>query len=267
MSVQVVKPSEAEIAEKRAWELRRALVDQGKYEEALESLDQSLRKQHSRKSLLYRERAYLHLCFDCPQEARSDFDTTARLDAADFHERPSRLHSDSEYNAIGVTYWMEDREELALAFWRYTTNMLCAGRVSYSHLGGGIEAGLLLWFGAVRERNQDDTALVRRLFEKRLASTYWSHNLTSWPGPIVRFFLESISEEDLLNEARNARDLCNAHFALAIRARAVRRYAVYQEHVRLAAQRESTSRLCDFYNALPFYLARHEVKTSSKSRR
>jgi hypothetical protein len=95
--------------------------------------------------------------------------------------------------------------------------MLLRGRVSYSQIGGGIEAGLLLWFGAVHERCEDDMTLVRNLYEKRLASTFWSHNLNAWPGPIVRFFLESIGEEELLNRATSPRNLCEAHFALATR--------------------------------------------------
>jgi hypothetical protein len=236
---------------------RTALVAEGKYEEALASLEDSMRQKRPRQSLLYRERAHLHLCFDCTQQARSDFDTTERLEAIGFHERPGRLHSDGEYNAIGVTYWMEDRKDLAIAFWRYTTSMLCKGRVSYSHVGGGIEAGLLLWFGAVHERMQDDLALVRNLYEKRLASTFWSHNLTGWPGPIVRFFLESIGEEELLKDARKPHDLCEAHFAIAIRARASRRYAAYWKHIELAAPRESKP--YDYYNVWPYFLARHEV--------
>jgi tetratricopeptide (TPR) repeat protein len=245
---------------------RLALVGQGKYKEALRSLDQSLQKR-PRESLRYHERAHLHLYLGHPQQARSDFDTAARLQAATFGTRPGRLQSDIEYNAIGVTYWMEDHKELAVAFWRYTTSMLYKGRVSYSHIGGGIEAGLLLWFGAVHAHSEDDIALVRKFYEKRLASTFWSHNLTSWPGPIVRFFLESIGEEDLLNEAKKPHNLCEAHFALAIRARAVRRYAAYQKHLELAAPRKSPSEVYGFYNCWPYSLAKYELEASSKSRR
>jgi hypothetical protein len=239
---------------------RRVLVEEGKYEEALASVDRTI-QESPHDALLYRERGHLHLFFDHLQEARSDFDTTERLQASDFRVRPGRLHADGEYNAIGVTYWMEERRELAIAFWRYTTNLLLHGRVDYSHFGGGIEAGLLLWFGAVHERNETDIALVRGLFEKRIASTHWSHYMTptSWPGRIAYFFLEKITEEDLLQGTNDAQHLCKAHFAMAIRARVARRYVAYKKHLELAAPRISEAELYDYYNVWPYFLARYEV--------
>ncbi len=245
---------------RREGQQRHALVEEGKYNEALASIDQAIQKS-PHDNLLYRERGHLHLFFGHPQEARSDFDTTDRMQATDIHERPGRLHSDGEYNAIGVTYWMEEKRELAIAFWRYTTNLLLQNRVNYSHVGGGIESGLLLWFGAVHERNEKDIALVRELYEKRIASTHWSHHMTptSWPGRIVYFFLEKVTEQDLLDGVNRPYDLCKAHFALAIRARTVRRYAAYKKHLELAAPRRSAAELYDYYNVWPYFLARYEV--------
>ncbi len=263
MDEQKAQTSKAEIPERsegqKAWLLRKELVAKGEYEQALASLEHFLQteKQNRQQRSLHQERGFLHLYFGHPQEARSEFDAVELLQEACFHTRPGRLQSDGPYNAIGVTYWLEERRELALAFWRYTTSMLLRGRVSYSQIGGGIEAGLLLWFGAVHERCEDDVTLVRNLYEKRLASTFWSHNLNAWPGPIVRFFLESLGEEELLNSAPRPRDLCEARFALAIRARAKRRHAAYQKHLRLAAMPDESS---GTHNPWPFFLARHEVE-------
>jgi len=142
---------------------------------------------------------------------------------------------------------------MALAFWRYTTRMLSMNRVSYSHVGGGIEAGLMLWFGAVHERSADDIELVRTFYEKRLASNLWSHNLTDWPGPIVHFFLKHIDEVALIEKASGqSHNLCKAHFALAIRARELRRFAAYRKHLKLAAP-ENDETLYDFYNVFPYF--------------
>src|SRR5262245_7491515 len=126
---------------------RRTLIERGDFKAAIASVEASIKKR-PRDGLLYRERAHLHLYLGHTQAARSDFDTTARLDREMFRTPRGRLHSDHEYGAIGVTYWMEGHRELALAFWRYTTRSLAANRVSYAHKGGGIETGLLLWFGA-----------------------------------------------------------------------------------------------------------------------
>jgi hypothetical protein len=132
-------------------------------------------------------------------------------------------------------------------------------------MGGGIQAGLLLWFGAIHEHRKDDVHLVRTLYENRLSSTFWSHSLKSWPGPIARFFLEQIDEQHLIADASDRiTKLCDAHFAAAIRARELGRNAAYQKHLRLAAPVRDPSALYDFYNEFPYFIAKHEA---DKSRR
>jgi tetratricopeptide (TPR) repeat protein len=137
------------------------LMRQGKYQSAIDAATAEIGK-HPDDDLCYRERAHLYLFTGDTQRARSDFDATIKLEP-----RPSalgRIYSDNEVNAIGVTYWIEGHRELALAFWRYTTSALLSNRVSYSFRGGGIEAGLMLWFGAVYTKRVEDTELTRSLF-------------------------------------------------------------------------------------------------------
>jgi hypothetical protein len=240
--------------------VRRSLVERGDFDGALQSLDEGI-AETPREGLLYRERAHLHLYLGQTQQARSDFDVTARLANEVFRTRPGRLHSDNEHNAIGITYWMEGHRELALAFWRYTTRSLFMNRVSYSRTGGGIEAGLHLWFGAIHERTEDDIDLVRNFYEKRLVSTHWSHNLKSWPGPIVRFFLKQIDESRLIDDAKTSEhNLCEAHFAVGLRAREQRRYAAYRKHLKLAAFEGHGKTFYNFYNVFPYFLARFETQ-------
>ena len=244
---------------KREAEVRHALVRAGEYKKAIRSLDRCIEK-HPRDSLLYRERGHLHLYLGRTQLARSDFDATERLEAAIFHTRAGSLHSDNEYCAIGITYWMEGHRELALAFWRYTTNLLCENHVSYAGQGGGIETGLLLWFGATYARSPADVELVRKLYQQRLASKHWSHNLSDWPGPLVQFFLENIDEAELLKSAATPTDVCEAHFALAIRARSQGRYAASKKYLKCACETTEPFDLYDYYNTWAFILARFEVE-------
>jgi hypothetical protein len=147
------------------------------------------------------------------------------------------------------------------AYWRYTTRSLAANRVAYAHKGGGIETGLLLWFGAAHERNTEDLNLVRAFYEKRLASTHWSHSLTPWPGPIVDFFLGQIDESTLIDKAASAgrREQCYAQFALAARARELGRHAAYRKHLKLVAPGTNPIEVYDFYNVFPYFLARFEL--------
>ncbi len=221
-------------------------------------LDDRIRKQ-PKDRLLYCERAHLRLYRGDTQLARSDFDATHRLRAEDFRTKRGRLHSDSEHNAIGVTYWIEGHRELAGSFWRYTTSLLAQGLVSYSHIGGGIEAGLMLWFGACHTGNELDTNLVRTLYEKRLQSTWWAHSLSPGPGPIVRFFLRQSKECELIEQASNEQELCEAHFAGAIRSREDKRYVGYRKHMQLAGPKVGPRAIDDYYNVFPYFLARHEA--------
>ena len=139
-------------------ELLHALISRGEYTEAIALLDEKIWK--SAKSpenhiqRLYRTRAHLCLFCGCLQQARSDFDTIARLDAEAFRTRPHRLHADSDFVAIGATYWMEERKELALAFWRYVVSMHLQRRVDYTQAAVGVVPGLMLWFGAVYIRTR-----------------------------------------------------------------------------------------------------------------
>jgi tetratricopeptide (TPR) repeat protein len=250
--------------DKREGKRRHELVESGDYEGALASADEAIAKQPE-DGLLYRERGHLHLYLHWAQQARADFDVTARLAEEVFRTKPGRLHADSEYNAIGVTYWMQGHVDLAVAFWRYTTNLLSKNRVAYAHTGGGIESGLHLWFGAVHQHNADDIKLVRRLFEQRLASTLWTHNLTRWPGPLVHFFLKRIDEAQLIESAsQRPQELCYAHFAVAIRARELRRHAAYWKHLKLAAPCEGPKELYEHYNVFPYFLARFELLKHGK---
>jgi hypothetical protein len=235
------------------------LTKKGKYKAALALLDRRLTG--SRDDGIFQQRAHLHLYLGNTQQARSDFDTAARL-SADVFKRIDRgqLHSDLEYAAIGATYWIEGRRELALAFWRYTARLLYQGSVSYSFMGGGIETGLLLWFGATWERLPDDVALVRRLYEKRLASTFWSHSLAEWPGPLVRFFFKEIDEATLIEQAsESCSHRCRAHFAAAIRARELRRYSACNKHLKLVVGAGTRPDTDELLFLTEYFLARHEL--------
>lgn len=239
-------------------------VRKGKFKRALTLLNAAI-DQSPDDSILYRERAHLHLYLGETHAARADFDVTDRLQSAVFRTPPGRLHSNLGPDAIGITYWMEGHRDLALAFWRYTTRSLANNRVGYAPQGGGIESGLLLWFGAVHERLEADVRLVHSLYETRLASAHWSHNLRGWPGPLVHFFRQQIDERQLLNAAREEKSqLCEAHFAIGIRARERRRYAACWKHLAQAAPRKGPQELYEYYNVLPYFLARFELESAAR---
>lgn len=237
-------------------------IAQGNVKRALKSLNGEI-KRSPRESLLYRERAHLYLYSGQAQLARADFDATARL--SEGRAKPGRLWSNGEYDAIGVTYWMQGHRDLALAFWRYTTRRLFENRVSYAQMGGGIESAQLLWFGAVHERTPEDMDLIQKFYEKRLASKFWSHDLSSWPGPLVQFFLKNIDDQTLLEKAEDGdQQLCEAHFAIAIRSRELCRYAEYRKRLKLVVPRDEPKEIYEYYNVLPYFLARFELEKAGR---
>jgi tetratricopeptide (TPR) repeat protein len=251
--------NEMKLERKEEGKRRREFFRRGEFDRALASIDQSI-EQDPDDSLLYRERAHIYLYLGRTQKARADFDMTQQLQEKVFRTKPGRLQSDGEITAIGLTYWMEGHRDLALSFWRYATASLVANRVSYAHMGGGIDTGLVLWFGAAYERNEDDIALVKQFYEKRLASTHWSHSLKCWPGPIVRFFLGQIDADELIDSAEQSKQkLGAAHFAIAVRSKETRRYAMCKKHLKEATGGNGEVDMYDYYNQLPFFIARFEV--------
>jgi hypothetical protein len=118
----------------------------------------------------------------------------------------------------------------------------------------------MLWFGAVHVGRRDDIDLVRHFYQKQLTSPSFSDRLGRWPGPIARFFLNEIDEQSLIEGAGDQHQaLCKAHFAVAVRARERRRFGAYRKELEMAAPDQGPGEVYDYYNVLPFFLARHEL--------
>lgn len=255
-----------------------SFLRQGKTDAAVALFDDSIHKD-PKDDGGYRERAHLLLYLGETRRARADFDAAARL--MDHAPRPGRVHADGDYAGIGVTWWMEGHRDLAIAFWRYLTKLMRAGRVGYS-TDRGVTTALLLWFGAVLERRPSDVRLVGKFYQKRLEEDseltekvkkgrfrhlVEAYDQAGWPRPLVRFFLKQVDEESLIKLAadQDSQYLCAAHFAAAIRAYELRRYAAYREHLAQAAPEKGAVELDDIYNTWPYFLARHELSKRARS--
>jgi hypothetical protein len=241
------------------------LLEQGKIERWFKVMDKKVREEPDEWNL--RERGQMHLYFGQTHEARADFEQMWQFQSRGPWEGNGKLHDNLTADFIGVTYWYECHRDLAMAFWRYTVQSLMANRVSNAQGGGGIESGLLLWFGTAYHGGAADVELVRQFFLERLASRHWSHNLVRWPGPLVRFFLNEIDEAALLQSAEKAEPesgrhqyLCEAHFVLAIRAREANRHTAARKHMKLAAEDKGPTSVSDYFNLHMWYLARSILK-------
>jgi hypothetical protein len=241
------------------------LLEQGKIQRWFEVMDKKVREAPDEWNL--RERAQMHLYLAQTHEARADFEQIWHFQSRGPWEGTGKLYDNLTADFIGVTYWYECHRDLAMAFWRYTVQSLTANRVSYSQGGGGIESGLLLWFGTAYHGGAADVELVRKLFLARRASKHWSHNLARWPGPLVGFFLNEIDEAALLqsiekeeHESSYHQYLCEARFVLAIRAREAKRHAAARKHMKLAAVDNGPTSVSDYFNMHTWFLARSILK-------
>jgi hypothetical protein len=222
--------------------------------------------------MYYRERAQLHMLAGVFYLARADLDACRHFDIGGGAgaAKPGRLHSDLEICGIGATYWMEGHQDLAVSHWRYAVDLHLLGRVAYSDSGVGIRAGLLLWFGAANRKLPEDMKRVEQHFRKKAASKYSNLTMGGVSGAPARYFLREIDEKQLLAEAEaesqsKLQCLCEAHFAMAVRAREEGRHQEYYRLMEAAAP--SGANPYDHYNMWEFYLARHEASRGGASRR
>jgi tetratricopeptide (TPR) repeat protein len=145
-------------------------------------------------------------------EAIADFRRAAALE-------PEAMRTDAHEKRIGAAQWLAGREDEAIATWRSVVEDLVRRRYSHSDAGGGIQAGLLLWFGASRLGLGPEMAQALSWLRRRSRRP----GMTLWPLPLARFVLDEVTEEQVRLEATASGSLaprraCQAAFSAAIAA-------------------------------------------------
>lgn len=144
----------------------------------------------------------------------------------DFHAANDSLaHTSIGYlESAGVAHWLSGREADAAAIWYDLVIAVERGKVQYTDGAGGVEPACLLWFAAIRLREEKLLESARRLIKKKVSmrnGRNWT--ISNWPGPIATFLLGRLDEaklRDRIIEVPIARErqLCQAEFYIGVRA-------------------------------------------------
>lgn len=187
------------------------LICAGRFDEALAACTREAESREQPQSLL--NRATAHIRLGQHELAIADLRRAAALE-------PETMPTDAYEKKIGAAQWLQGRDAEAVATWRSVVADLVRGRYAYSDAGGGVQAGLLPWFGASRlglgPEMEQATEWLRRLCRR----PRW----TLWPLPLARFVLDEVPEEQIRLEAAASDSLaprrgCQAAFYAAVAAR------------------------------------------------
>ncbi len=187
------------------------LICAGRFEEAVAACTAAMASGPQAFELQNRGLAYLKMGRHA--EAIADFRRAAALE-------PEAMRTDAHEKRIGAAQWLGGREGEAVATWRSVVEDLVHGRYSHSDAGGGIQAGLLLWFGASRLGLGPDMDHATEWLRRRARRS----RLTLWPLSLARFVLDEVTEEQVRLEAAASgslapRRVCQAAFYAAVAAR------------------------------------------------
>jgi tetratricopeptide (TPR) repeat protein len=224
------------------------LIESGQYELAVRAFTARLRRDKSSRNYEARGFAYLNI---------GDYDSAL----ADFRAADA-VHvttSDAYLQDAGVAQWLAGRELEAASTWRDLVLAHEQGKIQYSDFAGGVESPCLLWFAAVRLGQDQLLKPARRLLkEKTGRKNAW--RIKSWPGPIAKYLLDRITEDQLRSKVEpeipilHERQLCEAEFYIGVRRLQAGDQAGAKKAFRAAA------RLTPAKIENEYYLALHESK-------
>jgi hypothetical protein len=189
------------------------LITEGRYADAIATYTEDL-VEHAHAPTL-RNRATAHLLAGQLTEAKKD--VLAAMDVERPPSKPGNLHSDGDLLRLGVIEWLEGDHVAAARRWLTTVSALQRDQVEYSDACGGGTAGSLLTFAAARLSDPSYLRVASALFK----SLRKRRRIESWPGPVVEFYVGVRTEESLLARVSSVpilreRELCQAHFAIAV---------------------------------------------------
>jgi tetratricopeptide (TPR) repeat protein len=175
-------------------------------------------------------------------------------------------HPGRRLEISGMHWFLGDREK-AIDVMHGLVEGILDGSISYGDAAGGVTQGLLLYYMAVTQNLDAETSFALKYLKKRARRSA----ISSWPGPVARYYLGDIKFDDVLESATGQRHL-SAAFEVA-RAKllsrrrlcgvlfydGVRRRAQGAEELCLARMRECY----ELENPLiepEWYFARYEVE-------
>jgi hypothetical protein len=98
---------------------------------------------------------------------------------------------------LGTTLWLLGNKVVAKEIWRASVDGIRYNTIHYADAAGGVEQGLLLWYGGVSTCDPNATehalAYLEWLSKKKL-------RISNWPGSLALFALDKKSFDNVLKE-------------------------------------------------------------------
>ena len=177
------------------------LMEMGQFELAYEKITKHIVDDPKRILRYIYNRGLCLLNLEKPEQALLDFQKLIEL----------RQTSDSGYIGAGVALWWMDQKTQAVQIWQNAIDS------RYTDAAGGVTVPALLFFAASRLKElnleKDSIRLLRTRSKTKRAS--------AWPGPVAKFLLGDITEEELLQKVYQfptlqARMLTKANFWIGV---------------------------------------------------
>ncbi len=112
---------------------------------------------------------------------------------------------------LGVCYWLQGKRDEAVASWKE------ASIAPYADAAGGVESRLLLFYASVKCAD----AALRKEAARELRQLCRRSRADNWPGPVGRFVLGEVAEEQLLTKVSpesplRDKEMCQAAFYIGV---------------------------------------------------
>lgn len=161
----------------------------------------------------------------------------------------SNGESENDFTFLGIANWILGNKIEAIEAWQQARNCL------YKDAAGGLQIEVYLYFAAVKTE-QDKLKLNAKKNIKKLLKFKQTIN---WPGPIGNYLLDDITEIEMFSYITSVpilreRQLCEAHFVLAIKRLEAKDLNGYYEKLKNCISYGPSSYLEQMY-----YLAKGEL--------
>jgi hypothetical protein len=186
-------------------------------------------------------------------------------------ERADRIASGRPGRQMDISclYWVLGNRQEAIDTMRDLVVGILKGSIKFGDAAGGVEQGLLLYYMAVTDNQPEVVSFALDYMKNRAKRPF----IQSWPGPVARYYLGTITFTHLVEAASGQPGLFEAMEVAKVRVLSRRRLSValFHDGVRSRAQGDEEhclARMRECYgleNPLieqEWYLARYEVQKS-----
>lgn len=161
----------------------------------------------------------------------------------------SNGETDSDFIRAGICQWLLGNEIAAINLWKEGENS------QFKDAAGGLDNIIYLYYGGVK--TNDDNLMKSSI--KKIKRIVKNKSSINWPGILGFYLLDKMDEELIYSKISDVpvlkeRELCQAHFTIAIKKLEQGQNELYYSKLKDAISYGSASYLADMY-----YMAKGEL--------